>query len=60
MSLNLGVPEYTSTPQAKKACVSVPNMWIVGVPCLIEKQINLLKDCNVVVSRGEGGHLKVT
>lgn len=60
MSLNLGVPEYISVPKAKKVCASVPNVWTVGVPCLMEKQINLLKDCDVVIARDEGGQLKVT
>lgn len=60
MSLNLGVPNYTSVPKAKKVCASVPNMGILGAPCLMEKRRNLLKHCDVVISRDEGGNLKVT
>lgn len=30
------------------------------VPCFMEKQINLLKDCDVVISKDEGDNLKVS
>lgn len=61
MFLNVGVPEYTSGFKVKKVCAFVPNIWIVGVPCSWKKtKTNLLKDCDVVISEDEGGHLKVT
>lgn len=39
MSLNLGV--------FKAKEIAVPNMWVVGVPCFMEKQITLLKVCDI-------------